>query len=165
MPNVVATHLHEHKVLKLSDAAVLADEFILTHKVTFSEKRHQDKYKPRGRFPRSEVRPAEATVAVKSDSSTPNKTDLFCKYCKKIGHLIADCFILKKRKKDVKPMGLVVSSQSPFDMVGSNTEFFKDQDSQTRNEHCDTQTEYAPFITDGYIIVRSAGKHASAHSP
>lgn len=36
VPHAVATYLTEHKVSKLSEAAIMADEFVLTHCGSFS---------------------------------------------------------------------------------------------------------------------------------
>jgi len=38
VPEAVSTYLNEHKVLEIGEAAVLADEFVLTHKSVFDEK-------------------------------------------------------------------------------------------------------------------------------
>ena len=38
LPDRVATYLNEQKPIRLSDAAVLADEYVLTHKAVFSER-------------------------------------------------------------------------------------------------------------------------------
>lgn len=93
LPDVVATYLNEHKVDSLHEAAVLADEFVLTHRI------FQDRYKPVG----SSLQPS---YAAGHSSSSPERA---CFYCKKPGHLVADCPVLKK-KQAAKGFGLIKAS-------------------------------------------------------
>lgn len=88
LPERVVVYLNKQKVSSLSHAAVLADEFVLTHKTVFSS--HTDK---------SAVRPP---LPIPNQSSRakvfPSSKDFReCFYCHKQGHLIADCNALKRK--------------------------------------------------------------------
>lgn len=81
-------HLNEHKVTSLPAAAVMADEFVLTHKTMYQVPVSAP------RCPRSPS-PPPSPVSV-----TPNNSreDLECFYCHNRGHIIANCLALKKKK-------------------------------------------------------------------
>ncbi len=76
-------YLKEQKAVTLEQAAILADEFVLTHKVIFGDKQAESLSKGQnngfrfGKFPVSKK--------LVSDSSTSERV---CFYCKKSGHLI-----------------------------------------------------------------------------
>uniref|UniRef100_A0A9J8CV35 Gypsy retrotransposon integrase-like protein 1 n=1 Tax=Cyprinus carpio carpio TaxID=630221 RepID=A0A9J8CV35_CYPCA len=107
LPEVVSVYLNEQKAVTLEQAAILADEFILTHKVKFGDKhsevQDQSKHK-RSQFVKS----------VPSGSSPANKmtkdgliSERACFYCKRLGHLIADCPVLSKKHKSAKTVAFV----------------------------------------------------------
>lgn len=91
LPDKIVVYLNEQKVLTLTEAAVCADEFVLTHKNVF-------------------VAPAcrEASNFVNSDRTSKvskllkpsvQADDRECFYCHDAGHLIAVCPVLKKKNK------------------------------------------------------------------
>jgi len=85
----VVTYLNEQKVTNLSQAAVLADEFVLTHKSVFVST-HFDK---RLSLPA----PQNLSPRVKVDISQ-HKEMRECFYCHKTGHVIADCLTLQRKQ-------------------------------------------------------------------
>ncbi len=103
----LCVYLNEQKAVTLEQAAILADEFVLTHKVNFGDKQAESPSKGRnnrfrfGKFPVSS--PAKKLV---SDSSTSERV---CFYCKKTGHLIRDCPVLSKKQKSTKTVAFVSS--------------------------------------------------------
>ncbi len=107
LPEVVSVYLNEQKAVTLEQAAILADEFVLTHKVNFGDKQAESQSKGQnnrfryGKFPVSS--PAKKLV---SDSSTSERV---CFYCKKPGHLIRDCPVLSKKQKSTKTVAFVSS--------------------------------------------------------
>ncbi|KAL1254352.1 hypothetical protein QQF64_016581 [Cirrhinus molitorella] len=90
LPERVVTYLNEQKVSSLSQAAVLADEYILTHKGVFSVTR-SDRNVSSGSAQNQNTR-------VKSAGSPSNEVKE-CFYCRKPGHLIAECPALKRKQQ------------------------------------------------------------------
>lgn len=110
LPERIVLYLNEQKVTKLSIAAVLADEFALTHKNVFG-------------FVRSEKN-GSAVVSLPT-VTTKNKVEQSrerreCFYCHKTGHVIADCMILKRKNNStakMQPVGLIKTASVHVDSV------------------------------------------------
>ena len=146
LPKNVATHLGEHKDLKPADAAVRADEYVLAHKASFVYTAKSN-YAAPPRF----FRPAKENVAdpVQRDDVTRNVTrpndHIVCGHCKKRGHVIANCFKLKRRNnyqstpKLGADMGLCISSFPP-----------------TSRKDGKVRQAFAPFITEAFITLPGA---------
>lgn len=83
----MVVYLNEQKVTTLQQAAVLADEYALTHKPTFT-KRESCEPPPRS----SDVQ------VVRSDSVKMDKQGFFCR---RSDHLIADCPLWKRKQQGV----------------------------------------------------------------
>lgn len=88
LPECVVVYLNEQKVTSLSHAAVLADEFVLTHKNVFASVRPE----------KSQAVPLQSQVSRPKSSPPRNKEDRECFYCHKKGHIIADCLALKRKQ-------------------------------------------------------------------
>ena len=93
VPDAVAMYLNDQKVTTLAHAAVCADEFVLTHKNTYSSPS----------FPRRDLTSASRQTVrnIKSDKSPPPSSNIEsreCYYCHELGHLIAVCPALKKKR-------------------------------------------------------------------
>ncbi|KAL2076972.1 hypothetical protein ACEWY4_027431 [Coilia grayii] len=100
LPQLVATHVGEHKDLTPARVAVLADEYVLTHKRVHpasvkSPPRHTSPPKSSKRF--KEFLP----VAVRSPDkrTSPPLGVPTCAYCQKRGHVLAECYLRKRRNK------------------------------------------------------------------
>ena len=81
----MTTYLNERQVsarLTLREAAVLADEFALAHRMSFRDK-HKSEHSPSGH---------------NDKTKTTSNTDQACFYCKKPGHLVAECPVLRKKQ-------------------------------------------------------------------
>lgn len=87
MPEWIVTYLNEQKVSSLTNAALLADKFILTHKSVFSSHNSVQEHfsKQNNKSPKS-MRMNVPSVALKTNSH-----DYF--YCHQLGHLIAACHV------------------------------------------------------------------------
>lgn len=83
--------MNEQKAVTLDQASKLADEFVLTHKITFVGQ-HSPKRNllPKGQY----LKQASASVSKKSSYVS---TERLCFYCKKSGHVLADCMVLQKK--------------------------------------------------------------------
>ena len=122
----VKSFLDEKQVETLDEAARLADDYSLTHKISFTNKSrptfsqsHTNSTAPSTRFTSPNTTCSQISgsggmslnqsVPAYSQSSTPksrfynetkgeNSISLHtCSYCKKTGHIISDCFVLKKK--------------------------------------------------------------------
>ncbi|VDI39745.1 Hypothetical predicted protein [Mytilus galloprovincialis] len=79
---------------------------------------------------------------------TFEKKSLICVYCKKIGHLMADCFRLqKKNERDNKPK----SSACTTPYITRTLECPVSQ--AFRSSFCDYMEEYKPFMSDGFVSI------------
>ncbi|XP_071959943.1 uncharacterized protein [Antedon mediterranea] len=94
-PTEVRTHLEEQKVDNLMKAASVADNYVLTHKVVDTKL----------------VSKFVDDSKVKSQKTTVNSSSKFvrtCFYCKKKGHIKADCWLFQSKAKgdNKKPQSL-----------------------------------------------------------
>ena len=100
-------------------AARLADNYALTHKVSFINKSYPSRrpFCPQSRSKHSPSNPSGSysqTFTPKPKSSGENKdqnllSQPICNYCKKTGHIMPECLHLKRKKekqKGLKPTGL-----------------------------------------------------------
>ncbi|XP_041947558.1 uncharacterized protein LOC121708759 isoform X4 [Alosa sapidissima] len=94
IPDSVAMYINDQKVTTLAQAAVCADEFVLTHKTSFnSSSSRRDTAQP----PSSQ----QSWRNSKSDSPPQKIESRECFYCHELGHRIAACPVL--RMKNSKP--------------------------------------------------------------
>ena len=98
----VKTFLCEKQVETLEEAARLADDYYLTHKISFIAKPKPTSSHPRNKFMsgNSSGMPSQSnTPKPNSTSETKSQYPLSrptCNYCKKLGHLVSECLKLKK---------------------------------------------------------------------
>ncbi|XP_027141960.1 uncharacterized protein LOC113747241 [Larimichthys crocea] len=85
LPERIVVYLNEQKVLSLSAASILADEYVLTHKSVFQSASE----KPRVSAPQ--------TVQTRVFNK---KEERDCFYCHRPGHLIANCPTLKRKEQN-----------------------------------------------------------------
>lgn len=86
----IVVYLNEQKVKSLSAAAVLADEYVLTHKSVFpSASAEKPRYTP-------------ATQPSSHQAPATTKHDRECYYCHRPGHVIAECRKLKNKMQKKK---------------------------------------------------------------
>lgn len=81
IPDNIVVYLNEQKVASLPEAAVFVEEFALTHKGVLCDC-----------FVSSERKSPRHKYLVSNDKHA-------CFYCHDTGHLIANCLVLKKKKK------------------------------------------------------------------
>lgn len=132
VPDRIVVYLNEQKVQTLSAAAVLADEYMLTHKTAFLS------------VPAERARYAAHTLNTqpKTQPMVKQDSDRVCFYCHKPGHVIADCRTYKRKSQPPSPqraqpkgIGLIkVEPRTPFSAPG------KEIDS------C-----FKPFVFDGLV--------------
>ena len=125
----VKTFLDEKQVETLEEAARLADDYYLTHKVSFIAK-------PKPIFSRSQNKfmscnssgmPSQSnTPKPNSTSETKSQYPLsrpICNYCKKSGHLVSECLKLKRKLEsdEAKSTGLTTLRPRPQSSIKTNT--------------------------------------------
>ncbi|VDI47747.1 Hypothetical predicted protein [Mytilus galloprovincialis] len=150
------THLDDKTVGTIHDAAVISDNYTLSHKRSFKGQNvntSSGNYKIKA----LSVLDSKPVAQNKSQSSynmsspkfdTFEKKSLICAYCKKNGHLMADCFRLqKKNERDNKPK----SSACTTPYITSTLECPASQ--AFNSSFCDYMEEYKPFMSDGFISI------------
>ena len=111
VPEAVATYLSEQRVARIGDAAVLADEYVLAHKTVFNDnpREARDHVSPRPlRFTAGSDCTGSSGFSTKPASSGSGNSERDCFFCKKPGHVIADCYALERKQK-AKPVALPAS--------------------------------------------------------
>ena len=151
----------EKEVETLEKAARLADDYTLTHKVSFVNKAGPRKsfYLPSG------PKPSPSLLSGISNQNAPkpnppgeNKghnplSQPICNYCKQSGHIVSDCPDLKRKlvkQEGLKPTGLTslklttqscVKDQTPVQAKVPETDFVMEI--------------YEPFLSDGFASLNS----------
>ena len=125
----VKTCLDKKHVETLEEAARLADDYYLTHKVSFIAKPKSTSSHPQNKFMsgNSSGMPSQSnTPKPNSTSETKRQYPLSrptCNYCKKPGHLVSECLKLKKKLQsdEAKPTGLTTLRPRPQSSIKTNT--------------------------------------------
>ena len=111
----VKTFLDEKQVETLEEAARLADDYYLTHKVFVIAKPKPTSSHPQnnssGMSSQSNTPKPSSTSETKSQYPLSRPT---CNYCKKPGHLVSECLKLKRKLEsdEAKPTGLTTRRPS-----------------------------------------------------
>ena len=158
MPYAVKAHLEEQKVTDLELAAVMADDFALTHKVSFLHANVQDHKKGNKTFvqskpvsdnrPKTETKP-QSTSDASSKGSTSNSffdtsKQVQCNYCKKFGHAISVCNALKRKNAALAESKTVAFTNSTS--LSSLNKF-----DHKRTSLSDIREEFMPFVSKGFV--------------
>ncbi len=166
----IKTHLDEQKVTTLEDAARMADDYSLTHKTTFSNKGHAtfQKYNVHKGPPyisttsnsRSETTKFTNKVS-QNPQNGPKSTgssSLTCAYCKKKGHIISDCWVLERKKRQESgqalPNALTTLKSKPQSCIIEDSVKVKPTCSDNFME------AYRPFISEGFVSLKSENAHS-----
>ena len=112
----VKSFLDQKEVETLEKAARLADDYTLTHKVSFVSKANPRKpfYSPSGHKPSPSHQSGNSNQnAPKPKPSGENKchnplSQPICNYCKQSGHIVSDCPVLKRKRESKRVLNLQV---------------------------------------------------------
>ena len=157
----VKSFLDEKEVETLEKAARLADDYTLTHKVSFvSKANHRKPF-----YPSSSHKPSPSLQSGNSNQNAPkskppgeNKghnplSQPICNYCKQSGHIVSDCPVLKRKREKqegLKPTGLTSLKLTPQSCVKDQTHV------QAKVPETDSVMEiYEPFLSDGFVSLNS----------
>ena len=159
LPADVRTFLDEHKVKNLHDAAVLADDYALTHKGVFGKKIGYQNMSIQNSKPNSQIHAtssgfhaqgARGTSPSVRVSSLPDniKAKGKCFYCKKEGHRISDCRVLQRKNASgggnaLKQGMLVVNYDKSSDQLTGTRSDLKFEGV--------VESEYLPFVSQGCV--------------
>lgn len=182
VPERLAIYINEHKVKTAAEAAVLADEYVLTHRGRMDHARHY--------YRRDESRPNRFNGGL--SSPTGSRQDLFnvkrseadsesrCRYCAASGHWKRDCPVLREKNESsltsprpqacagsVTPFvcgtanvkngiqfGRLSSAVKPGCEVPKST---ADEQNESKTRHDWVDESYGPFIRTGFISL--VGSH------
>ena len=157
----VKSFLDEEEVETLEEAARLADDYTLTHKVSFVSKANTRKpfYPSSGHKPNPSLQSGNSNQnAPKPKPPGENKghnplSQPICNYCKQSSHIVSDCPVLKKKREKqegLKPTGLTSLKLAP-------QSYFQDQNTvQAKEPETDSVMEiYEPFLSDGFVSLNS----------
>lgn len=104
----IVVYLNEQKVTTLTEAAVRADEFVLTHKIAFVPIRPDKAPTPRYSPPP----PRSSGLNIVS-----RNIERVCFYCRKPGHIVSECSVLKRKhsqgSQPQKGIGFVKTVSKP----------------------------------------------------
>ena len=150
----VKTFLDEKQVETLEEAARLADDYYLTHKVSFIAKPKPTSSHPQNKFMsgNSSGMPSQSnTPKPNSTSETKSQYPLSrptCNYCKKPGHLVSECLKLKRKLEsdEAKPTGLTTLRPRPHSSIKTNT-----VDIVTKPKSDSTMEIFEPFMLNGFV--------------
>ena len=90
LPEWLVLHLNEQKVVSLAQAAVLADEFVLTHKTVFTAPQREPARELDER--RFFAHPAKQREERIGNNYQRPREERECYYCHRRGHVLADCW-------------------------------------------------------------------------
>ena len=150
----VKTFLDEKQVETLEEAARLADDYYLTHKVSFIAKPKPTSSHPQNKF----MSGNSSGMPSQSNTSKPNSTSETksqyplsrptCNYCKKPGHLVSECLKLKRKLEsdEAKPTGLTTLRPRPQSSIKTNT-----VDIVTKPKSDSTMEIFEPFMLNGFV--------------
>lgn len=130
----IAMYISEHKIESPEAAALLADDFVLTHKNTAADWRTREVAANRVTYAGSQ---GGYFSSGKFDSSK------ICNYCRGKGHWKGDCPILKEKNKQID-----VNKFKPAAVANSVHSSGAESEDKLFNDYLST---YAPFITEGRV--------------
>jgi len=150
----VKTHLDEHKVETINEAATMADDYALTHKL--SSRSSFSSFNPQFKSNRSNFSNEKKSGGtekgkppISSETKKGESKQDICFYCKKSGHRIADCWTLKRKQESrSKPFpNACYVVQSPSINFGAE----KPEILERSNDKSEVMAEFRPFVTEGFV--------------
>ncbi|XP_059816645.1 uncharacterized protein LOC132388327 [Hypanus sabinus] len=149
IPVEVRTYLNEKDTDKLQDCARLADEYVLIHKNKFPQGRI---FKRKNNMETPDKFEIKSGVNEKVDEKgKPVKERQFgltCNYCKKPGHVIANCFKLRKKEKEAVPDACVQHTEAHVKLQG----LIKTNEALLESDQ--VRKGYDHFVTEGFVSLK-----------
>ena len=140
VPYEIKVHLEEQHAVELEKAAVLADDFALTHKnFQKANATNSNKHANFGVF-KSDVRLPQAKV--EQTKSVLDSTKLVCAYCKKKGHVKSNCWTLQKKNSQSSNSKPVAFTNDLCTRLPVN---------HLQKGAMSVRKEFLPFVSDGLV--------------
>ena len=156
----IKSFLEEKQATTLQEASTLADSYALTHKSSFTQKSHFSKFQNKSSVKTSDDSSSDSKASSeKKPSSEKQNYDslptVTCKYCKKPGHIVSECFKLKRRQQEEsKPTGFTKKEFISPKIIDNQFDVKKSSDS--------VMEVFDPFITNGFVSLSSDFNSPSA---
>ena len=156
----IKTYLDEQKVENLAKAATYADDYALTHKSTFNKNKSfgpaKKSYPEIGKksenvAPEKSSDKGQTSNQTMSKDRKPRSFAPVCHYCKKPGHVMSDCWLLKKRREKEATPNAFVSSKSNW---RSNPNRAESSIGLDKSEII--REEFKPFVSEGFVSLKSS---------
>ena len=156
----IKTYLDEQKVENLAKAAAYADDYALTHKSTFNKNKSfgpaKKSYPEMGKksenvAPEKSSDKGQTSNQTMSKDRKPRSFAPVCHYCKKPGHVMSDCWLLKKRREKEATPNAFVSSKSNW---RSNPNRAESSIGLDKSEII--REEFKPFVSEGFVSLESS---------
>ena len=156
----IKTYLDEQKVENLAKAAAYADDYALTHKSTFKKNKSfgpaKKSYPEIGKksenvAPEKSSDKGQTSNQTMSKDRKPRSFAPVCHYCKKPGHVMSDCWLLKKRREKEATPNAFVSSKSNW---RSNPNRAESSIGLDKSEII--REEFKPFVSEGFVSLESS---------
>ena len=156
----IKTYLDEQKVENLAKAAAYADDYALTHKSTFNKNKSfgpaKKSYPEIGKksenvAPEKSSDKGQTSNQTMSKDRKPRSFAPVCHYCKKPGHVMSDCWLLKKRREKEAMPNAFVSSKSNWH---SNPNRAESSIGLDKSEII--REEFKPFVSEGFVSLESS---------
>ena len=156
----IKTYLDEQKVENLAKAAAYADDYALTHKSTFNKNKSfgpaKKSYPEIGKksenvAPEKSSDKGQTSNQTMSKDRKPRSFAPVCHYCKKPGHVMSDCWLLKKRREKEATSNAFVSSKSNW---RSNLNRAESSIGLDKSEII--REEFKPFVSEGFVSLESS---------
>ncbi|XP_062610561.1 uncharacterized protein LOC134272333, partial [Saccostrea cucullata] len=157
----IRTYLDEQKVETLEQAATAADDYALTHKVSFvklstSQQKMTSYDSSRGGPDTSQVtqpKMAYSEIKGRDKNNETLKQVHICNYCKKKGHIKSECWALQRKKpvsNDSKPSPTALTSVQG---KVSCSQFENTAVKSVKPESDVLREEFKPFVFHGLVSV------------
>ena len=167
----IRTFLDDQKADTLENASCLADDYALTHKSSFVSKPHQSYGRNVKTSENSNVNKSHVSQPYRSDRATGQKVESsssrshsaqdksyssapFCRFCRKEGHIMSDCFKSKQRRQgqnDSKPTGFISKSCN----LPSNVNDVRGTILEEKSTSDSVMQSFEPFIHNGFVSLSS----------
>ena len=138
----VKTHLDEKVVENVHEAAVLADDYSLTHKLKF-------KSKPNSNHANSQAKQSNdkgESHGKSTKTSEMSGSSVSCKFCKKPGHTIDQCYKVKNKQSNLAKQTATTSSPT-LCTVSVKPNISPPENSPTEK----VREDFKPFVFEGSV--------------
>ena len=163
----IRTFLDDQKADTLENASRLADDYALTHKSSFVSRPPQSYGRNVRTSENSNVNKSHVSQPYRSDRATGQKVESsssrshsaqdksyssapVCRFCRKEGHIMSDCFKLKQRRQgqnDSKPTGFISKSCN----LPSNVNDVRGTILEEKSSSDSVMQSFEPFIHNGFV--------------